>query len=99
MNRFAAAFLTAVIVIQLAPRPGTVTGTVIKAGTAIRQPLRNARLELTGGPSEHLVTRTDANGRYRFSNLASGEYRLTVTCDGFVRQEAPSWIRIGPDKT
>src|SRR5262249_20894398 len=30
----------------------------------------------------------DANGRFIFSNLPSGEYRLAVTCDGFIRQES-----------
>jgi hypothetical protein len=95
MNRSAYGLLTVLIALQLAPEPGTVTGVVIKAGTTIRQPLLNARLELTG-PGESLVTRTDTNGRFAFSHLPSGAYRLQVTCDGFVRQEAPDKILIGP---
>jgi len=78
--------------LQLTPLSGTIAGIVIKAGTTIQQPLRNARLALTGGPATALVTRTDANGRFAFSNLAPGEYRLAVTCDGFIRQESPKKI-------
>jgi hypothetical protein len=80
---------------QFTTLPGTITVTVIKAGTAIEQPLRNARLELTGGPGPQRVARTDANGGFAFSNLAPGEYRLAVTCDGFIRQESPKSIVIG----
>lgn len=83
---------------QLTPGAGTVTGIVIKAGTVIRQPLRNARLELTGGPGAMLVMRTDANGRFVFSNLAPGEYRVAVSCDGFIRQESPKKIVVGREQ-
>jgi len=92
MKRSSAGLVIALVALQLTPLPGAITGTVIKAGTAIQQPLRNARLELTGGSGPELVTRTDANGRFVFSNLAPGEYRLAVTCDGFIRQEFPKKI-------
>jgi hypothetical protein len=78
--------------LQLTALPGTIAGIVIKAGTTVQQPLRGARLELTGGPSSTLVLRTDANGRFVFSNLAPGSYRLAVACDGFIRQEFPKRI-------
>jgi hypothetical protein len=81
--------------LQVAPLPGTITGLVTKAGTAIPQPIWQARLELAGGPSSTLVLRTDANGRFVFSNLLPGEYRLKVTCDGFIRQEFPKKIIVG----
>jgi hypothetical protein len=89
-----AALVILLVVLQFAPAPGTISGTVIKAGTTIQQPLRNARLELTGDPGT-IVTRTDASGRFAFSSLAAGEYRLTVTCDGFIRQESPNKIVLG----
>jgi hypothetical protein len=85
----------AFILFQLAPAPGSITVNVIKAGTTLRQPLRNARLELTGGRGGTLVERTDANGRYVFSNLMPGQYQLSVTCDGFIRQEIGKKIVIG----
>ena len=62
---------------------GTISGTVVKSGTTVDQPLRNARLELRGSPAFQ-VTRTDANGRFTFSNLPAGRYRVSVTSDGFV---------------
>jgi Carboxypeptidase regulatory-like domain len=74
--------------------PNTIRGTVLKANTAIEQPLRNARMELTGSSGTG-VARTDGNGQFAFSNLPPGEYRLTVTCDGFVRQEFPKRIVVG----
>src|SRR5205823_2305595 len=80
--------------LQSTTRPGTIAGIVIKAGTAIEQPLWNARLELTGGSGTQ-VTRTDANGRFVFSNLPLGEYRLAVTSDGFVRLQSPKKILLG----
>jgi hypothetical protein len=67
---------------------------VLKAGTAFEQPLRNARVELSGASSSR-VERTDLNGRFQFSNLPGGEYRLTVTSDGFLRQEFPKKIVLG----
>jgi len=66
MKRSSAGLVIALVALQLTPLPGAITGTVIKAGTAIQQPLRNARLELTGGPGRELVTRTDANGIFMF---------------------------------
>ena len=53
MKRSSAGLVIALVALQLTPLPGAITGTVIKAGTAIQQPLRNARLELTGGTSVH----------------------------------------------
>jgi hypothetical protein len=91
MNVRLAELLLAVVALQLTPPAGAIGGIVIKAGTTIRQPLMNARLELNGGPGSG-VSRTDTNGRFVFSHLAPGEYRLVVTCDGFIRQEYPDKI-------
>jgi hypothetical protein len=95
MKRSAAGLVMTLAALQLAPLPGTISGIVIKAGTAIQQSLRDARLELTGGAGTPRVTRTDVNGRFDFSNLAPGDYRLAVTCDGFIRQEFPKKIVLG----
>jgi Carboxypeptidase regulatory-like domain len=94
VKRSWAGFLIALGALQLAPLPGTIAGKVIKAGTTIQQPLRDARLELTGGAGT-LVTRTDANGRFMFSNLVPGEYHVAVTCDGFIRRESEKKIVLG----
>lgn len=93
MKLAALLLLTVIAQTALQPQPdsGAIAGTVIKAGTAIRQPLRNARLELTGG-SGTFVMRTNVNGAFVFSNLTPGQYRLSVTCDGFIRQELPKKI-------
>jgi protocatechuate 3,4-dioxygenase beta subunit len=82
---------------QLSPAPEVIRGVVIEAGTAIRQPLQDARLEISGSRST-LVARTDGNGRFTFSNLSPGQYRLTVTCDGFIRQEFRETITLGRGK-
>jgi len=86
MRSLAAGFVVALAALQLAPGAGTIAGIVIKAGTAIQQPLSNARLELSGGGGPVLITRTATNGGFVFSNLAQGEYRLAVTRDGFIRR-------------
>lgn len=91
-------FIAAFFLAQLARGGGTITGTVIKAGTAIRQPLSNARLELKGNTGVPLVARTDLNGTFVFPNLPPGEYRLAVTCDGFIRQETPNRIVLQRDQ-
>jgi len=82
---------------QLAQAPEFITGFVIEANTAIRQPLPDARLELSGSGATQ-VTRTDGNGRFTFANLRPGQYRLSVACDGFVRQEFPETITLGVGK-
>jgi hypothetical protein len=76
--------------------PSSINGVVIKAGTVLQQTLQNARLELTEGPDTPLVVRTDSAGRFAFSNLAPGRYRLSVTRDGFIRQQHPKPIVIQP---
>jgi Carboxypeptidase regulatory-like domain len=87
------AALIMALVMQVAPTSGSISGVVIKAGTAIRQPLRNARLELTGNSvGSALVARTDGNGEFLLSSLQPGQYTLDVTCDGFIRQQFPKKI-------
>src|SRR5438876_5760744 len=92
MKLRSAGLLLALVTLQLTPGSGTIGGIVIKAGTTIQQPLLNARLELSRGPGSVRLARTDASGRFVFSNLAAGEYRLAVTCNGFIRQESPNKV-------
>jgi uncharacterized protein (DUF2141 family) len=65
---------------------GVIEGYVVRARTESASPLVDARLELN---DSRVVTRTDSSGRFVFSGLPPGRYRLRVTKDGFVRQEYP----------
>src|SRR5439155_737188 len=77
-----------VLFLQAAASPrGSIEGIVMKAGTALQQSLPHARLELREGPGTLIVVRSNAGGRFVFSNLAAGRYRLFLTEDGFIRQE------------
>jgi hypothetical protein len=84
-------FLIALVLAQAPTAPSiqksSIQGVVMKAGTVIQQTLPNARLELRDGPGTPLVVRTDAGGRFVFSNLSPGRYRLLLSEDGSVRQE------------
>jgi hypothetical protein len=90
----AAILCIAAIAMQSTSSLNTIRGIVFKANTAIEQPLRNARIELAGSSGTR-VLRTDGNGQFAFPNLPPGEYRLSATCDGFVRQEFPRRLVLG----
>ena len=73
---------------------GSIEGIVLKSGTVVQQSLTDARLELTDGPGTPLVVRSDVSGRFVFANLLPGRYRLTVTKDGFIRQQYKSRLTL-----
>jgi hypothetical protein len=60
---------------------GSVTTTGAQGSEAI--PAVTVKLTNTLPGSEPLSTSTSADGRYQFSNLAPGDYRLETTPDGF----------------
>ena len=64
---------------------GVIEGYVVRARTEPATPLVDARLDLNNS----LIARTDSSGRFVFSGLPPGRYRLRVTKDGFVRQQYP----------
>jgi hypothetical protein len=79
-----------------AANDGRIEGVVMNVGVVLQQPLGNARLELSG-PGGSVVTRTNAAGRFVFSNLAPGRYRIDITRDGYIRQTSPP-IVLGRDQ-
>jgi len=91
------AFSVALMVsmLQAPAATSSIGGVVTRGNAALEQSLQNARLELTGGPGTPLVVRTDTGGRFLFSNLAPGRYKLSVTRDGYLRQEHPKPIVLG----
>jgi hypothetical protein len=65
--------------VSQAPRPGTAVmrGSVVAADTGA--PIRDARLTLSrAGDKQPLAGRTDSQGRFEFTSLLAGEYRLQV---------------------
>jgi hypothetical protein len=66
---------------------GSIGGIVIKGTTPVQQSLPNARLELSEGPGTPVVARSDGDGRFLFSNVQPGKYRLFVTKDRFLRAD------------
>lgn len=73
------------LALQGPPGTGVIEGYVFRAKTEPLLPLVNARLEL----GDSLIARTDSSGKFVFSGLPPGRYRLRVTKDGFVRQDYP----------
>jgi uncharacterized membrane protein len=59
-----------------APQQGTLAGTVTACDTG--QPLQDALVQVSGGPSNGFSTTTLANGTYSM-NLAPGTYTVTIT--------------------
>ncbi len=97
MTRLSAALAVALLASQVATPTRSIRGIVIKSGTAIEQPLLNARLELSG-PAGMIIARTDVGGRFAFFNLPKGVYRLAITCDGFVREVYPKRIIVSDEQ-
>lgn len=79
--------------LQLAPLPGNVEGTVLRVGN--RDPVGDVRVELYSTVRSDAdpfrvstwSTTTDAQGRFALKSVAPGTYRLTFAANRYVRQE------------
>lgn len=60
-----------------------ITGRVIAADTG--KPIRHALVWMVSQQGRQSATRTDAQGRYEFSALAAGTYRLDARADRYLR--------------
>jgi hypothetical protein len=70
---------------------GEITGKVVDpSGAAVP----SAQVKLSGGTVKELATVSDPLGNFRFANLNSGVYQLTVTYTGFA--QAVSSIQLNP---
>jgi hypothetical protein len=77
---------------------GNIAGTVIDAASQFRQPLFLARVELFSDSSSLSVLRTDEAGRFSFSNVRPGKYRLLISDDGFIRETTYVTVGAGEQK-
>jgi hypothetical protein len=80
----------------LASIEGTVTTTSAQGSQAVP----GVTVQLKSGQSENdpVSTSTDADGRYRFSNVTPGEYTLAVTVEGFKQFAKAVSLRPGDAK-
>jgi Carboxypeptidase regulatory-like domain len=69
---------------QAAVGNGVIQGVVVNNAN---EGIFRARVELTGGSQGPATARTDGQGRFVFTNLSPGVYRLTVKKDEYLRQE------------
>ena len=90
--RFAAAIVSAVIIVLAAPMAvsaqatARVTGTVTSAGGAV---VAAAAVSLRRAGVAAYSTETDPSGRYAFTNVAPGGYTLVVSKEPLPRYAAP----------
>ena len=70
---------------------GVIAGRVSVANVTPVAPIRRARVSLTGGALRTPeITDTDVEGRYQFTGLAAGTYRVIASKPGFVALESGS---------
>jgi hypothetical protein len=92
------AFLLILLFQNIAPR-ASISGSVVDVGTVYLQPLFDARVELIRPSGSPLVSRTDPNGRFAFSDLPAGRYRVSVTRDGYQRKSVAVELSTGQQRS
>ena len=88
----ASALVCACAAAQPKPGEGSIEGRVVHALT--NAPLRRATVALTGGPFR-LVAETDADGKFDFTALPPGSYRLTASRTGFRERRVARLAAVG----
>jgi hypothetical protein len=78
-------FVASLASAQEAPKPpsGRISGRVVAMDTS--KPLRHALVWMVSQQGRQSATRTDAQGRYEFTGLAAGTYRLDARADRYLR--------------
>ncbi|MDX2041516.1 MAG: carboxypeptidase-like regulatory domain-containing protein [Acidobacteriota bacterium] len=61
----------------------TVTGTVTLNGSAVRNAVVSLQAQYQSVPQAPLRTKTDADGRFRFAEVAAGQYMISALTPGF----------------
>ena len=92
------AFLLLLLFQATAPR-ASISGSVVDVGTVYLQPLLDARVELIRPSGSPILARTDPNGRFAFSNLPAGRYRVSVTRDGYQRKSVAVELSSGQQRS
>jgi hypothetical protein len=70
-----------------APVSSTVEGQVVKAATGELLPEAQVRLRRVDSQAQPLTAVTDVSGRFAFTEVKPGEYRLLVQVQGYVSQQ------------
>jgi hypothetical protein len=91
--------LLLLLLLQATTGQASISGSVVDVGTVYLQPLLDARVELIRPSGSPLVVRTDPNGRFAFSGLPAGRYRVSVTRDGYQRKSAAIELANGQQRT
>src|SRR5688572_8330900 len=71
---------------QQAQQTGSIEGSIVRFGTTDAIPRAKVTLRPSNSPNSQSVT-ADEGGKFTFRDLAPGQYRLTVTRDGYVAGE------------
>jgi hypothetical protein len=71
---------------QQNPQTGSIEGSVVKFGTTDAIPRAKVILRPTNSPNSQAIT-ADEGGKFTFRDLAPGQYRISVTRDGYVAAE------------
>src|SRR5436190_22951086 len=65
---------------------GSIEGAIVKFGTTDTIPRAKVTLRPSNSPNSQAVT-ADEGGKFAFRDLSPGQYRITVTRDGYVAGE------------
>lgn len=87
---------TCTLAAQTKPDAGSIAGSVFNSVTS--EPVRKAYVTLTGPQVGQLADQTDAAGKFLFSGLPPGTYRVSASHTGFIDHAARHPITLGPNQ-